>query len=210
MVRRTRADAEATRAALLDAAEQVFLERGVSSTTLEQIARRAGVTRGAIYWHFKDKTDLFSAMLDRVQLPFAEFADRYRQRDGGEDPLGTLQSICRLALARLEESETYRNVYDILLNRCEFATDLNPVYERQLRIQNENLYAAQSDFERAGELGQLRPSVEPRIAATALFALMHGLYVSWLWQPARFAIRAEGEAMLELFFAGIRRNPSES
>ena len=60
MVRRTKADAEATRLSLLDAAEQLFQARGVSRTSLNDIATAAGTTRGAIYWHFKDKADLLS------------------------------------------------------------------------------------------------------------------------------------------------------
>ena len=69
MARRTKEDALATREALLDAAELVFEQRGVSRTSLSDIAKAAGVTRGAVYWHFKDKADLFNAMMERVTLP---------------------------------------------------------------------------------------------------------------------------------------------
>ena len=72
MARKTKAEAAATREALLDAAEEVFLEKGVARTSLEQIARHAGMTRGAVYWHFKNKADLFQAMLGRVRMPFQE------------------------------------------------------------------------------------------------------------------------------------------
>ena len=64
MARRTKEDALATRDALLDAAERVFGRRGVARTSLAQIAEEAGLTRGAVYWHFKDKADLFTAMMD--------------------------------------------------------------------------------------------------------------------------------------------------
>ncbi|MFC7206641.1 TetR family transcriptional regulator [Comamonas endophytica] len=69
MARRTKEDAVATRNALLDAAEQVFLAQGVSQSSLAAIAQQAGATRGAVYWHFKDKLDLFTAMIDRVTMP---------------------------------------------------------------------------------------------------------------------------------------------
>jgi len=203
-VKRTRADAEATREAILDAAEQVFLERGVSRSGLEHIAQRAGVTRGAIYWHFKDKSALFSAMLDRVRLPLSEIAESYRQESHGRDPLGLLQDLCRLALAKLDENETYRNVYSILMNRCEFYGDINPAFERQLEIDSENLRKVEEDFMRAHELGQLAAHVKPRVATLALYSLMRGIYLAWLRAPESFAIRAEGNAMLELFFRGLR------
>ena len=69
MARRTKEDADATRQALLDAAEAVFYAKGVGRASLAEIAQAAGATRGAIYWHFKDKVDLFNAMMDRVTLP---------------------------------------------------------------------------------------------------------------------------------------------
>jgi TetR/AcrR family transcriptional regulator, repressor of the mexAB-oprM multidrug resistance operon len=204
MARRTRAEAEATREAILDAAELEFLERGVSGTTLAHIAHRAGVTRGAIYWHFKDKAALFAAMLERVRLPFADIADRYRREVSSDDPLGLLRELCRLALAKLDESETYRNVYSILFNRCEYAGEVNPAFSRQTAIDEESLRRVEEDFRQARMLGQLSPRVDPRLATLALYSLMQGIYLSWLRDPGRFDIRADGNAMLELFFAGLR------
>ena len=69
MARRTKEEAQETRGRILDAAESVFHEKGVAHSSLAEIAQVAGVTRGAIYWHFKDKADLFEAMMDRVTLP---------------------------------------------------------------------------------------------------------------------------------------------
>ena len=68
-MRRTKEEAENTRTAILTAAELLFFAKGVSHTSLEQIARHAGVTRGAVYWHFKNKAHLFHEMLNQVRLP---------------------------------------------------------------------------------------------------------------------------------------------
>jgi len=72
MVRRTKQEAQATRSHILDTAERVFEERGVSGTSLHEIAKAAGLTRGAIYWHFEDKADLFNAMMERATMPLEE------------------------------------------------------------------------------------------------------------------------------------------
>lgn len=202
-MRRTRADAAATREAILVAAEQEFLERGVARTSLEHIAQRAGVTRGAIYWHFKDKSALFAAMLDRVRLPFADMSERYRRDVAADDPLGLLRQMCRLALETLDRNETYRNVYSILLNRCEFAGEMNPAFAEQTRINEQNLRLVEQDFREARELGQVGAHVEPRIATLGLYALMHGLYTAWLRQPDSFDIRRDGVAAVELYFRGL-------
>ena len=81
MVRRTKAEAMETRTHILDAAEHVFHRKGVLSASLNDIACEAGVTRGAIYWHFKNKHDVFVAMADRRRLPFEALA----QRAGADD-----------------------------------------------------------------------------------------------------------------------------
>ena len=85
-MRRTKEEALETRNRILDSAEQVFMEKGVSNTSLAQLAEAAGVTRGAIYWHFKNKADLFDAMMSRVVLPMEEMAARAGD-DNLEDPL---------------------------------------------------------------------------------------------------------------------------
>ena len=58
-MRKTKEEAYQTRCNLLVAALSVFYERGVAQASLDEIAKAAGVTRGALYWHFKNKEDLF-------------------------------------------------------------------------------------------------------------------------------------------------------
>ena len=74
MVRRTKEEAQETSSQILQAAEQAFYEHGVARTTLADIAALAGVTRGAIYWHFSNKSDLLQALLDTLHEPLDELA----------------------------------------------------------------------------------------------------------------------------------------
>ena len=101
MVRRSKEDALATRNSLLDAAERVFLAQGVAGTSLNDIAVEAGTTRGAIYWHFRDKADLFNAMMDRVVMPLQCALESVQQPAGGDDPLPRLKKALRAALHAL-------------------------------------------------------------------------------------------------------------
>src|SRR5919107_3863885 len=67
-VRRTQAERRAaTRRALLDAARSLFAERGYHGAAAEEIVRRAGLTRGALYHHFEDKRDLFRVVVDEME-----------------------------------------------------------------------------------------------------------------------------------------------
>lgn len=69
MARKTKQEAQETRQHILDVALRLFSQQGVSSTSLGEIAKAAGVTRGAIYWHFKDKSDLFSEIWELSESP---------------------------------------------------------------------------------------------------------------------------------------------
>ena len=58
---------EVTREALLSAARTLFAERGYADTPTEEVVRRAAVTRGALYHHFKNKEELFAAVVEQIQ-----------------------------------------------------------------------------------------------------------------------------------------------
>ena len=60
-MRRTKEEAEATRRGILKAGMRVFLKKGYSSATLDDIAAEIGMTRGAVYWHFRNKEDVLSS-----------------------------------------------------------------------------------------------------------------------------------------------------
>ena len=104
MVRKTKEDAELTRQRIIDAAREVFLARGVSRSTLEHIAARAGVTRGAVYWHFSNKTDLFHAMREQVFLPLIDRMDDTLLVEGSEDPLTRIENFLCGTIQVLDES----------------------------------------------------------------------------------------------------------
>src|ERR1700694_2113664 len=87
MARNTKEEALETRSRILDAAEDVFHARGVSGTSLADIAAATGATRGAIYWHFKNKSDLFNAMCERVRLPLEAIMEADAELQAS-DPMG--------------------------------------------------------------------------------------------------------------------------
>lgn len=204
MARRTKAEADATRELLLDAAEEAFLENGVSGTSLEAIARRAGHTRGAIYWHFRNKEELFAALLERVRLPLGDLVAEF-SRDTDGDPLATLRQLCRFGLRRLVADPRHRRVHTILIYRCERLGDTDPSVHKQEEIIDEFLRLAEHQFAAAAARDALNPALTPRAAASALLAYLWGLVSQNLRDPAECDLERNGEAMLEAFFGGVTR-----
>src|ERR1700743_396684 len=116
MARRTKDEAEQTRNAILDAAEKVFNDHGVARTSLEEIARAAKVTRGAVYWHFKDKIQLCEAMMQRVFLPQEDILEQLATRETAT-PLEDLKSACGHSLNLMATDKRRQRVVSILMFR---------------------------------------------------------------------------------------------
>lgn len=201
MPKRTKAEAEATREALLDAAEVIFLERGVSRTSLEQIARQAGMTRGAVYWHFKNKSDLFHAMLDRVKMPLRQLLDDVEDPERPRAPLESLQLAAMHALERLQSPRS-RRVHTILFHCCEASSDVN-ILELHQRLADDCYDTMLERFEEANRTGTMIASIEPEIACRMLMSMFGGLMHDWLRDPTRYDIGDIGPRMIDTFFERI-------
>ncbi|RVD08656.1 TetR family transcriptional regulator [Mesorhizobium sp. M7A.F.Ca.ET.027.02.1.1] len=187
-MRRTKAEAERTREAVLAGAIDVFLERGVTRATLEQIASAAGVTRGAIYWHFKDKQEIFIALERRANLPSDELGARLEARLAAEpelDPLAELKDAIEEGLRAFEKDPERSRILTILWLRCDYSEELLPALARQ----READLALQRLFETVIGIAARRDGLAPgwsvETAARALLLLVNGSVLDWLRAPGK-------------------------
>jgi TetR/AcrR family acrAB operon transcriptional repressor len=206
MARRTREEALETRNRIVDAAERVFSRRGVSRTSLDDVARAAGVTRGAIYWHFKDKADLFEAMLSRVTLPMEEMVERAGD-EATSDPIGQLRACSVAVLRKVTGDARARRVFDVVAHKCEYVDEMAAVGRRLSRMRANCLKRLESGFRNAIRRGLLPATVEPRRAAVALHALVDGLITNWLIDPKYFADARDAERIVDRYLEGLGARP---
>lgn len=203
MARKTKAEAAATREALLDAAEEVFFAKGVARTSLEQIARHAGLTRGAVYWHFKDKADLFKALVERVHMPFQSLLEEVDISDADISPLESMRRVCHAGMARLEQP-SYQRILSILMHRCEFFSDIDPL-EMQDKIGKECFDEMLALFEMAQQQHLLRDSLSPEMATRMLQSMLGGLFHDWLRNPSVYSISERSGEMIDTFINLVKR-----
>lgn len=203
MARRTKDEAEKTRNAILDAAERVFYRHGVVRTSLEQIARAAKVTRGAVYWHFRDKTELCEAMLNRVFLPQEDILERLAT-SASATPLDDLEDACCTALKLIATDKRRRRVVSILTFRCEYVEDMTAVMTRRRQCKDRMLERSLRLFERARKLNMLSRRWPPRVAAASLQALMGGLILNGLEGRKEFNLVTSGTGCVKNFFRSLR------
>ena len=200
MARKKKADAETTRQNLLDAAEILFFEKGVSGTSLEEIAKAAGVTRGAFYWHFANKGDLFAAMHARVTLPLDEMADALLEQD---NPLIALRDYWTRAIEYLCECEHTRRVVDILMRKCEYIQEIDPIATCTNAWVVQSVALMEQAFDKAKRQGLIPEEVDPHCAALGLCSLVTGLTYLWLTLPALIDMKKQSPQILNQFFGAL-------
>ena len=205
MVRKTKEDAELTRQRIIDAARVAFLERGVSRTSMEQIAAQAGVTRGAVYWHFSNKTDLFHAMREQVILPMIDSMDATLLVKGSDDPLACIERFFSSTIEKLDACQTMRQTYEIMMTKCEYVGDFAEVLQQIMTNCSHVIDKIASVYERARALGQLHPGQEPMQLALDSHLFFIGLLNMWVKDIEGKQFRPRAIKLIESHIALRRR-----
>ncbi|MFP4130069.1 MAG: TetR family transcriptional regulator [Halorhodospira sp.] len=203
MARKTPEEARQTYDAILDAAEAVFCERGVSQASLCDIASAAGVTRGAIYGHFRNKVDVFSRMYERVHLPIERLAEAGADSQA-PDPLGRLRSLLIKELQDTAADPRQRRVLEILYHKCEMTPELGALVQRQQALRTRALGHTRRFLGNAVACGQLPAGLDCERAAVGVHAYVTGLIANWLFDPASFDLGAEAEPLVGWYLAALQ------
>ncbi len=202
MARRTKEQAEATREHLLETAEALFCEKGVATTTVDDVARAAGLTRGAFYWHFKNKADVLEALYVRATSPSMELLDRL-SADPGEDPLGSLAESAVQVLRRLATDARTQAIFEVMRRGFDGESELCQLTELEAAKKKRCATQLVTILEAAIRRGQLPSSLDPALAGAALNASVFGLMQTWL-ERRHFDLEAQASWLVELFFRGLR------
>jgi TetR/AcrR family acrAB operon transcriptional repressor len=209
MARRTKEKAQETRNRILDTAEKVFVEKGVSNTSLAQLAEAAGVTRGAIYWHFKNKADLFDAMMSRVVLPMEEMAARAGD-DNLADPMAHVRACALNVLEHLTTDAQCQRVFEICCHKVEYVDEMMQVRQRHIEARNNCLKHMERGLRNAATKGLLATSINPRVAAVGLHALVDGLIVNWVLDPAYLPLARHAKTLVDQYLNSLMSKPVKS
>jgi TetR/AcrR family acrAB operon transcriptional repressor len=202
MVRKTKEAAQETRAAILDAAAKVFVEKGVAKASLEEIAECAGVTRGAVYWHFKNKVDIFKALDENLHEPLIETVLQDMKKDHPE-PLKQLENLCVSMVQDLAENENKQRILKIFFIRCDYSGDMEEVLNYQCSRKQEKIELFERYFVKAQAKGQLPASVDPKALTMALSCYLMGIAFEHLRNPDGLNLKKIGPQLIHQFFAGV-------
>ncbi|WP_312361238.1 TetR family transcriptional regulator [Agrobacterium sp.] len=203
-MRRTKAEAEETRQAILAAAERVFFKKGVANSSLDEVAVAAGVTRGAIYWHFSSKTDLFIGLYKSVALPESDLLDFDGPDLKGLTLLAKIEEAACKWLALLAQDEQRQRIMTISL-RTSYSDEFAPVLHAQEELDRYHKDRLEAAFERAQAEGAFNDNWTAESALGALYWLLKGICSDWLLFGKRFDLAKDGGKAVHSLMKGFRR-----
>ena len=208
MVRRTKLDTEQTRRSILDAARSTFLERGLMGTTLEDVAGAAGVTRGAIYWHFANKKALFDAMRGEVCVPTIDRTDVTMLAAGATsgDPLDAIERFLTDLITGVTRCPATRETFEIMAFKCEYVGDFEKELGEHRRKSVEMRDVLAGVYRRARAAGALRSGLPPAVAAAATLVFMMGLLRMWLLDTESSLVRPHVKSLIAAHVDAMRKH----
>ncbi|WP_439891145.1 TetR family transcriptional regulator [Ralstonia sp. 25C] len=201
MVRRTVAGAAQTRQRVINAAITVFSQHGVHAATLEDVAVRAGVTRGAVYGHFGGKPALVAAVLGGLRWPL-DIGDDLWGYAVHPRPLQHLHAQLHAQLMQCAQDNTQWSLVGLVLRQSDCAQWPQPVIDHIANLKARAIANLGYVMHTARKRNQLRADMTPEAAARCLHAVGIGL----LWEHAgAFAdgVRIDIHPCLRAFFDGI-------
>ncbi len=206
MVRKTKEAAAITRQALIDAAEVVFCKYGVTRTSLAEVAAQAGVTRGAVYWHFRNKADLFKAMCARATLPLESMLAAAARADH-DDPLGALRNLMVDTLQHLARDPRTQAVFEIVFSKTEACAELSQVAQRRDDERCQCLAQVEILIRRGIELGHLPADTDPAVSTQMLQSCMGGIMREWVMNRDAYDLESAAPSMVDCIVAGLTTRP---
>lgn len=161
-------NSQETRELIIGSAIDLFIEKGYSHTTLEDIVRRVGLTRGAFYWNFKTKKDILDEVVDRYECFYREIYTSYARFESSYE---TMKSFLTCDLMKKNVDNPYTK---IILYKVEACDELSDLAERQARLDKEFTTLIEGEIRRGQELGEFRSDKSARVLTLSLYMNLLG------------------------------------
>lgn len=185
---------------ILNTAEDVFAQRGFDEARMDDIAERAGLSKGAIYWYFKKKDDIIAALLGRV---FSRSINTMRALAAEDAPV-----LARFASIGQQISRDYQAMTHLMPIALEFyaiALRQRKVRKHLATMYSEIIAIFTSLIEEGIRQDELNPALDPLQAATALVSMYEGLGLVWSISPRMVNWKTLGPETMIMFINGLMK-----
>lgn len=200
-MKKTKEEAAETRNKLLEAGLNVFSRKGFSATTLVDIAAEAGVTRGAVYWHFKDKEELYWELNQKYNMLFFGKINDFLHQD--MNAIEKLQVIINYLFTMLEESPEFRMIEEINHIKSECLESCKSLHGDFKNQKDQKWMTVKNIIDQGIAEGIIRRDIDSESITSAIVGYVFGLEVLWLHDPQAFSIKGRCEDLIKVLLKGV-------
>ncbi len=201
-IRRTKEDALETRKKILESALDVFYEKGYSKTTLDDIAERAGVSRGPIYWNFKNKDDIYLISLKEC------YQELYRlispEEGDARSPLRSLTDLMNNRIMILRDNQRMRKLIEIARHKTEIKSNQQEILELQIEIDITFKNKVIRLIELGKEKGEVKNNLDAGVVSIAILSYLNGIEDTWLINPDLYNLDEYLKPLIELMVNALK------
>lgn len=193
-----------TRERILESAARVFAQKSYLGASLDEVAADAGLTKGAVYWHFKSKNDLFFALLDsRFQVEFDQHLPEAMAREASQQsPREGTKALLAGVLERVKQDPDWPRLFLEFMGQ---ARDPD-VRARLARAYQDSYRLSAGLIVQQHQQRTLPAPVDPQLQAIFWSALMDGLIMAWLLNPEQIDLDALMPRMVDMLWQGLDPN----
>ena len=200
-MRKTKAEALKTRAAILKSAMKVFLERGYSQASLTDIAKTAGYTRGAVYWHFEDKSEILEVLVSKFHDRFL-----YKQDEilcSSLDPMNKIKEIININFLELYRNKEFRDFIELTWFKTEIDQHAGLLEGKTAitKIFNDTITQL---FKEASQECLIKEEIDPELAALTIISLINGIYRGYFVFSDKLKTEEAGKSLIENYLNLIK------
>ncbi len=202
-MRKTKQQAQLTKESILLAALNCFSEQGFFNTSLDDIACKANVTRGAVYWHFSNKAEIFNALHEQLHEPFIQVILLDLEIET-QQPIEQLKQLCIKLLHDLGENPVKVSTMKLFF-QCDYSGDLAQFKQQHQDKKLQSLELFEQYFKRAQNNQLINPKTNPRILTLTLHCFLKGILFEFLNQSDLIDLKEQATAMIEQLFKGLEQ-----
>lgn len=161
-------DTKETRELIINSAVELFIEKGYARTTLEDIVKRIGLTRGAFYWNFKSKKEILDEIIARYENFFREIYTSYTRSDSA------YETIKNFLICDLEKKNTANPYTKIVLYKVESSDEVPNLDECQAALDRDFTRIIESEIKRGQEQGEFRTDKSAHLLTLSVYMNLLG------------------------------------
>ncbi len=202
-MRRTKEEAEQTKRSILSAAKILFTEKGFSETTLDEVAQKAGFTRGAVHWHFQNKFGLLIAIQELERSPMEHLISKL-SIDSNLDPIASLHETSVNFFTELSDSPEKKKLFQVMFREM-YNEKFDPDAKRVRLFETEIRAMLTKILRLADQRGILAAPWTPESAALAYQTMIKGIITTWLYETADFDLVNDALVATGTFLQTLRK-----